>query len=220
MTANQINAQSERELERHNDVVEQETERHNRALESLNDLEITVRNNYETERNRLTEQYNNSYIEYLNASLDQKERLEGELNSIKRLQTEADNAYKRQMASIESDRSKADIHYKSAMEEIGYLGQALEERKLDYQARQWETENSLKLLENQAKQLSISQSDLASLRNFNIQLKSLELQAANLQMEMAKASSTINLQESQRTRNYMDAASGLIKSATSVMSMP
>lgn len=138
MTANQIAAQSERELERHNVVVEEETERHNKATEDIQDRANKASEFYNQERNRIQEEYNRVYMEYQNADLEHKKQYEDQLALIKDREQRNTEHYREQMVNIERDKAWTDKDYKMAVAAQGWMDEAIKAKEAYYTGQKTE----------------------------------------------------------------------------------
>jgi hypothetical protein len=216
MTANQIAAASERELERHNATVEEETIRHNEALESVERTRNEITDRYQSEKNRLDDWYNKAYIEYLNSSTERKNELEQELNNIKLLQVENENDYKQQMAVIERDKYAADKSYKEMMAQIGYMGADIEARRAEYSHWADVEKLSLSYAELEAAQVralaqetrygrELDQQYLKMQQDYNIQLQNVNISYLEQIRKLSESEVYKDLMTSEIARNYVNA---------------
>lgn len=132
MTANQIAAQSERELERHNVTVEEETERHNKATEDIQEKANNATIFYNQERNRIQEEYNQTYMELQKADLEHKKQYEDQLAMIKDAEQRNNEWYREQMAGIEREKAWTDRDYKMAVAAQGWMDEAIKAKEAYY----------------------------------------------------------------------------------------
>lgn len=229
MTANQLAFQSNQEQQRHDITVETETERHNRETERLADLEREITNQWQTERNNIQDKLGMLEIEYKYADLDRRTQIEEERNGLTRLQVETDASYKNQMASIEDSRAKADVRYKQDMATLGYMNNALEELKAEYQKQQWNESNyiaresneinrsrvlqsgNIALMQNTLERAKLEQQNVINLRNYNVQLQQTQLSYYDELLRMMKTEKEMDLMTSQEVKNYMDSVNNTIK---------
>lgn len=133
MTANQIAARSVAEEIRHNQAVEEETGRHNSAMEELEWRAQNITDDYQKEKNKLQKEYNDLYIEYLNAAEQDKVDLESRLNDIKEYQTHVDEQYKINLANLEAEKNAITASYNDRMLEKYGIDQQIENRKVEYE---------------------------------------------------------------------------------------
>lgn len=145
MTANQVNyamaltgQQNADENIRHNEAMEKETNRHNLAVEQLENQSLQLqqdRLNYETiwnnEKNRIQEEYNRKYLELEQASLEQKQDIQDQLNNLKQQEINNLDWYNQRKVELEALRQglnedilKEDIRHNQEMESIGNISNA------------------------------------------------------------------------------------------------
>lgn len=157
MTANQVNyamaltgQQNADENIRHNEAMEKETNRHNLAVEQLENQSLQLqqdRLNYETiwnnEKNRIQEDYNRKYLELEQASLDQKQEIQDQLNNLKQQEINNLDWYNQRKTELEALRQGLDLEilkenerHNMEMESIGKESNAnqqwLNERNQSY----------------------------------------------------------------------------------------
>jgi hypothetical protein len=228
MTSNQIAAAQERELERHNAIIEQETGRHNEQMENIQTEANEITNRYQTRKNELEDWYNRAYIDYLNASSDRKLDLEEDLNKIKQQQADNERDYKFQMAQLEGDKNTYEKAYKEAMVQVSQMANQLEERRIDYERLGTLEKEALTAQEMTNAQVraqlnaSIEERKVAAQELYNQQKYFIDLGAQQLQyylatFEAAKANASIDKMRSEMIGNYVNSAT---KALDAVSSLP
>lgn len=100
---------------RHNKATEEELNRHNLAMEQLENQSLQLqqdRLNYETiwnnERNRIQEDYNRKYLELEQATLDQRQEIQDQLNNLKQQEINNLNWFNQRKTELEALRQGLD----------------------------------------------------------------------------------------------------------------
>lgn len=142
MTANQINAQYQREEARHNSEVESETQRHNEATEENDRRRDEWNHEYQQVMSNLQAQYNDAYIAYLNAAEEDKVALESEMNGIKQQMADTDTYYKGILADVEKDQLVVDRMYKDALAKVQWYEAGIAEKRAYYENQKTEAQTN------------------------------------------------------------------------------
>lgn len=200
MTANQIAAQSERELERHNQTVEEETKRHNVATEELQNDANQITNSYNSTKNALTAEYNNAYLNYLNAELSEKERYQQEMNDINRQLADAESLYKHSMMQVNSLQAQTDRNYKEAVAAQGWMNAAIEAKRAYYEGQKTEAYVNDLLVQQQLKRKDLEVKESQINKQYNLGLISAEqrdTELANARMQAEARLQEVELKQHQ-----------------------
>lgn len=146
MTGNQIAYAAANEEKRHNEAQEAENQRHNQETESIqnaaNIIEATKVENerqYNVDKNRIQEEYNNAYLEWQTASLEWSKELETRMADLQeqRLALDAwkegvDAEYKINMAANRQAEIDESIRHNKALEANDLYGKRIQEKKVKY----------------------------------------------------------------------------------------
>lgn len=185
MTSNQISYATAIEQQRHDVTTESETNRHNVEMEKLQQASISLeqdrlnyQNAWESEKNRIQEEYNNKYIEYQYASLETKSQLEAELNAITQLRNEQQNQYNMMMAEISAAKTAID---RDAQKEIARHNSVLEDKGTWYEQKRAELEKYSTDLDYSVRTAQVNANKMNTLFNFEFQNRKLLQDWANAQ---------------------------------------
>lgn len=231
MTANQIAAASVSEEKRHNAVYEEETKRHNTETERIQDRINDITQTYNTQKVELEKWYNEKYIEYLNASLEQKQAIESELNNIKEQQMISDREYKEQMAMYQDRLSASESQYKNALTNLTEMDVALREKQAYYETQKteaylWNITETLRLTEkkinaeidriNKEYELGLINNE-TRIKQIEVQNKQLELAREKWSTEKENIQSQTKLNDQNRIKSGVNAATDIINSASNLV---
>ena len=185
MTSNQISYATAIEQQRHDTTTEEETNRHNVEMEKLQqasiDLEqdrLNYQNTWESEKNRIQEEYNNKYIEYQYANLETKSALEAELNDITRQKNEMQNQYNMMMADIAAAKNAID---RDTQKELARHNSVLEDKGTWYEQKRAELEKYSTDLDYDVRSSQVNVNKMNYLFNFEFQNRKLLQDWANAQ---------------------------------------
>lgn len=132
MTANQVAYAAATETERHNMAYEEETNRHNVKIEDLEKQNLQIQrdkveyeNIYNSERNRIQEEYNQKYLDWQRAYGEEKITLEKELNLINQAKVENEKQHAIRVDTINaieagtrSELAKETVRHNKALETL------------------------------------------------------------------------------------------------------
>lgn len=218
MTANQIAAASVRESERHNTTYEVETERHNKEVESLTEDANRITEDHNRNQERLQKEYNDGYLEYLNAAEEDKVYLEDRLNNIKEEMGLNDKWYNEQMADINRKNQESRTNYENAIAGIQRFEADLQAKRDYYENQKTEaqTHSILEEIVNQKKRLELEkekidkdyQARITEINNsyqlgmINAETRSAELHLAKEQYDenVRRWNETMKSQEESKTK--------------------
>lgn len=207
MTANQIANFGAQEQQRHNTISEEETQRHNTESENLQRQMNEITSVYNQNKIANEKWYNEKYIEYLNASEQDKVVLESELNRIREIQAEADRQYKTDMVIIGKHQKDIDEMYKTGMLE-------LESENLDikYKQQYYEGQKTEAYITDLDRQYTLAEKRYKA--EVNRIEKEYELGAINASTRMAELQNAINsLQFSMTQYEQVGRSRGLSETA-------
>lgn len=146
MTANQIAYAQNIEQGRHNVASEEEINRHNVESEKLqqaaNNLmaeQLAYQDRWNSEKNRIQEEYNKAYLEYQNAALDKKYEIETRLNELSAEKNKLQEDYNTKMYEIQT-AGNALKHEQNV--EINRHNQAMETMEYWFDTKRLEYERS------------------------------------------------------------------------------
>lgn len=185
MTSNQISYATAIEQQRHDTTTEDESKRHNLEMEKLQqasiDLEqdrLNYQNTWESERNRIQEEYNNKYIEYQYASLETKSALEAELNAITERKNELQNNYNMMMADIAAAKNAID---RDVQKENARHNSVLEDKGTWYEQKRAELEKYSTDMDYTVRSAQVAANKMNTMFNFEFQNRKLLQDWANAQ---------------------------------------
>lgn len=231
MTANQIAASSVRENERHNQAYEEETKRHNVESERIQDRINELTDQYNNQKIQNERWYNERYIDYLNASLEQKNAIESELNNIKQQQALADQNYKEHMAMYQEQLTKSESQYKSALTNLTEMDAELRKKQAYYESQKTEAylfniNETLRLQEkrinseidriNKEYELGIINND-TRLKQIKVQEEQLELAREQWTTNKANIESQTKLNDQNRIKSGVNAATDIFSAAADLV---
>jgi hypothetical protein len=148
MTGNQIAYAAANEEKRHNEAQESENQRHNQETESIqnmaNIIEATKVENerqYNFEKNRIQEEYNNAYMEWQTASLEWSKELETRMADLQEQRLALDSwkegvdaEYKINMAANRKAEIEESVRHNKQLEANDLYGKRIQEKKVKYDA--------------------------------------------------------------------------------------
>lgn len=241
----QVSKQVAEETEQHNRITEAETQRHNEATESINRLLADVEQqktwiNYDINqtKNQLQREYNDIMKQYYSATTEEKEWYDQQIADIQRMQAEADRDYKSKMADVaktqnslnqsqieESKRHNQAVEkLNESLNSITKYGKDIEARKVDYQQRQWETENWLnferyglqfqelglkQLTEQHQYELGLMNAEAVGAQNL-LRSQELDIKREQLSLEQQYLPAKLNLIKSQEITNYWNSVNSTL----------
>lgn len=258
MTSNQVNYASVQvskqiadETEQHNRNTEIETQRHNEATESINRLLADIEQqkawqNYDINntKNHLQREYNDIMQRYYSATTEEKAWYDSQIADIQRMQAETERTYKENMADIartqnslnqskidEDKRHNQEVEkLNESLNSITKYGKDLEAKKIEYQTRQWETENWLnferyglqfqelglkELQEQHQYELGLMNAEAVGAQNL-LRSQELDIKREQLSLEQQYFPERSNLLKSQTISNYWNAANATLFHKSSV----
>jgi len=248
MTSNQVayasvkvNERIAAETEMHDRNTEEETKRHNEATESINRLMADVEQqkawlNYDVDstKNSLQKEYNAIMKDYYSATTEEKQWYDAQIADIQHMQAETEQRYKSGMLDIQntqnsltSDKIAEEIRHNKEVEKLNQqansitqYGKNIEAKRLEYQARQWETENWLnferyglqmqelglrELTEQHNYELGLMQAEAVGAQNL-LRSQELDIKRDQLSLEQQYLPFKTDLAKSQTITNYWNSA--------------
>lgn len=236
MTGNQVayasvvvSQQVADETKRHNIATEDESKRHNKEEEALktwsNEISqraLNIEESWKSTDNAIKAENNDIMRDYYKASLEEKEDYDRRLTNNEAQRIANDYWYKQESArisdelkDIERDKANETKRHDTETErlnswanQIAEYGNSIKGKQLDYQARQWETENWLsferyglqleelglkRLIQQQTYELGLMSAENVGAQNL---LRSRELDIKEQQFELSEKQFEQNKKES------------------------
>lgn len=184
MTANQIAAASEREAERHNQVSEEEIERHNKAVEDLERSRLNFEEDYKNRALDIDRQIREAQLELAKATEADRVYLESWVNSLQEEKNDIDRYYNSIFQDINAEKNRIQENWNQFLESHYGKQLNLENKKLEYQKYQWDTENWLSFLDYGLQIKKFEEYQLQNTREYQLGLGTLNLK--NLEYEFSK----------------------------------
>lgn len=135
MTANQINAESVRENERHNAAYEAETNRHNLATEEIQREYNQATLDFNRNKLDIDKQLKEIELQITQSQGNKRLELEEMKNNIQQQLVNAEQEYKTQMAAISSKEQESNAQYRDIMGQVSQYNADLQAKR-DYYANQ------------------------------------------------------------------------------------
>lgn len=195
MTSNQINAESVRESERHNQAYEEETKRHNLETESIqreyNQATLDFnRNKLETEK-----QLKEIELQISESQGNKRLELEEMKNNIQQQLANIEQEYKTQMSAISAKEQESNANYRDVMGQVAQYNADLQAKR-DYYTNQKTEAETLNIGYMQKYQSSM-----------------LDLQNKQFGFEMDKWYNTLESVEKNRANMFSSSAAAAVVNA-------
>lgn len=186
MTANQIAAASEREAERHNQVGEEEVERHNKALEDLEQSRLDFEMEFKNRSLDIDRQIREAQLALAKATEEDRVYLESWANSLQEEKNDLERYYNNIFNDINSQKNQIQENWNEFLKTHYGNQLALDEKKLDYQKHQWDTENWLSFLDYGLQIKKFEEYQSQNLREFSLGQQNIDLKRQELNFSKSK----------------------------------